>query len=75
MDIETRITKKLCSFFKEETKEGEEILEYGMQLLVEQVFKTAIMLALAFAIGRVKDYLIFWWFFLLCGQMPEESIV
>lgn len=59
MDIETRITKKLCSFLKEDTKEGEEILEYGMQLVVEQVFKTVIMLALAFAIGRVRDYLVF----------------
>lgn len=59
MDIETRITKKLCSFFKEETKEGEEILEYGMQLVVEQIFKTVVLLVLALAIGRVKDYLIF----------------
>ncbi len=59
MDIETKITKKLCSFFHEETKEEEEILEYGMQLLVEYIFKTAVMLLLALLIGRVRDYLIF----------------
>ena len=59
MDIETRITKKLCSFFSEETKDGEEILEYGMQLSVEAVFKTVVMMLLTLAIGRLKDYLIF----------------
>lgn len=59
MDIETRITKKLCSFFHEETEDGREILEYGMQLLVEAVFKTAVMMVLTFAIGRLLDYLIF----------------
>ena len=59
MDIETRITKKLCSYFHEETKDGQEILEYGMQLLVEAVFKTAVIMILALAIGRLKDYLIF----------------
>ena len=59
MDIETRITKKLCSFFREETKDGQEILEYGMQLIVETVFKTVVMMLIALIIGRLKDYLIF----------------
>ena len=59
MDIETRITKKLCSFFHEDTEDGREILEYGMQLLVENVFKTVVMMVLTFAIGRLLDYLIF----------------
>ncbi len=59
MDIETRITKKLCSYFTEETKEGQEVLEYGMQLLIEAVFKTGVLLLLTWAIGRIKDYLIF----------------
>lgn len=59
MDMETRITKKLCSFFHEETQDGQEILEYGMQLVVETVFKTAVMIIITLAIGRLKDYLIF----------------
>lgn len=59
MDLETRITKKICSFFNEETEDGKEILEYGMQLLVEAVFKTAVMMVLSFIIGRFRDYLIF----------------
>lgn len=59
MDIETRITKKLCSYFYEETEDGREILEYGMQLIVEAVFKTVVMLLIALVIGRLKDYLIF----------------
>lgn len=59
MDIETKITKKICSFFHENTKDDEEILEYGVQLIVENIFKTAVMLLITFVIGRVKDYLIF----------------
>lgn len=59
MDIETKITKKLCSFFHEENEEEREILEYGMQLLVENVFKTAILLFITWLLGRVVDYLIF----------------
>lgn len=59
MDLETRITKKLCSFFHEETQDGQEILEYGMQLIVEAVFKTVLMMLVALAIGRLRDYLIF----------------
>lgn len=59
MDIETRITKKICSFFHEETEDGREILEYGVQLLVEAIFKTAVMVVITFAIGRLKEYLFF----------------
>lgn len=59
MDIETKITKKLCSLFHEETEEEAEILEYGMQLIIENVFKTAVLLLITLLIGRVKDYLIF----------------
>lgn len=59
MDIETRITRKLCSYFKEETKEEKEILEYGMQLIIEMIFKIIVLLILTAAIGRIKDYLIY----------------
>lgn len=59
MDIETRITKKLCSFFYEETQDGQEILEYGMQLIIETVFKTVVLMLITLAIGRLKDYLFF----------------
>lgn len=48
MDFENLISKKICKFLlKDNTEQNEEIISYGVQLIVETVFKYCVLLLMA----------------------------
>lgn len=48
MDLENLISKKICDFLlKDNTEQNEEIVSYGVQLMVETVFKYCLLLLVA----------------------------
>lgn len=48
MDIENLISKKICKYLlKDDTEHNEEIILYGVQLIVETIFKYCLLLLVA----------------------------
>ena len=60
MDIEGKIVEKMMSICYNGNDRNElEIIEYGLQLIVECVFKLFILAVLALCIGKFKEYVEF----------------
>lgn len=56
MSIEEKITKKICDFcYNGDSKEEREVIEYGIALIVETIFKFLLIFMFAIIFGKIWE--------------------